>query len=92
MYNLSVMITCLLFDPGNVSFTWLTIQRGSQVNVTNVSDRLTLSITRLALKYQGKLFMNRGTISSDQGVVESLALLTLAGEGYSGQQGPGAGQ
>ena len=78
-------------QPGNISVTWMTVQRGSQVNFTNVAERLTLSITRFVVKYEGKVYMNRGTINSDEGVVESLGLLTLAGEGYGAQLGPGAG-
>lgn len=81
-----------LTKPGNISFTSLTVQRGSVCYLTSVVEWMMLSITQLAVKYEGKVFMNRGTINSDRGIVESLGLLTLAGEGYSAETGPGAGK
>lgn len=81
-----------LTKPGNVSFTWLTVQRGSRCTFTDVAEGLTLSITRFVVKYEGVVLMNRGTINSDEGVVESLGLLSLAGEGFPAEEGPGAGE
>ena len=78
--------------PGNISYTWLTVQRGSRCYFTNVAEKLTLSITRFVVKYEGVVYMNRGTINSDEGVVESLGQLTLAGEGFPAEQGSGAGE
>lgn len=80
-----------LTKPGNISYTSLTVQSNSKCIFTDVANGLTLSIVRFAVKYKGEVYMNRGTIVSDHGIIESLGLLSLAGEGYSAEYGPGAG-
>lgn len=81
-----------LTAPGNISFSHLTIQRGSEVTFTEKpGSSLYLDLTKLSIKYEGLMWMNKGTIISGNGVVESLAILDVNFQGHGSQAGTGAG-
>ena len=77
--------------PGNVSITKLTIQRGSVMELSHIQNDLFLTISKLKIKYEGILHMNKGLINSDHGVIESEGLLNVSFAGYTAESGPGAG-
>ena len=78
-------------SPGNISVTWLTIQRGSKVTFTDVADNLLLTLTKLRIMYQGLMMMNKGTISSGSGVIESEGVLNADFMGHPNEEGKGKG-
>ncbi|KAK3576663.1 hypothetical protein CHS0354_004948 [Potamilus streckersoni] len=78
--------------PGNISFSHLTIQRSSLATLTDVTAGLVLHIIKVSIKYEGEMRLNRGTIYSDEGVVESLGFLSVDHMGYSAESGLGAGR
>ncbi|MEW8547022.1 MAG: hypothetical protein AB2693_26200, partial [Candidatus Thiodiazotropha sp.] len=78
-------------QPGNISVTCLTIQRGSTATFTDVADNLVLTLTKLRIQYQGLMMMNKGTIYSDSGVVESEAVLNADFMGHPNEVGVGKG-
>ena len=77
--------------PGNISVTCLTIQRGSTAIFTDVADNLVLCMTKLRIMYEGLMMMNKGTIFSDSGVVESEGVLNADYMGHVNEEGPGKG-
>lgn len=80
-----------LTKPGNISLSHLTIQRGSEVTFTEKpGSKLVLDLTKLSVKYEGLMWMNKGTIFSANGVVESRGLLNIDYMGHPAQGGPGA--
>lgn len=81
-----------LTQPGNISLSHLTIQRGSEVKFTEKpGSNLVLDLTKLSIKYEGLMWMNKGTIFSANGVVESLGILNVDYMGHDAANGPGAG-
>lgn len=79
-------------NPGNISFSHLTIQRGSEATFTEKpGSSLFLDLTKLSVKYEGLMWMNKGTIISGNGVVESLGILNVDYQGHAQQSGSGAG-
>ena len=78
-------------SPGNISVTCLTIQRGSKATFTDVADNLVLTLTKLRIQYQGLMMMNKGTIYSDSGVVESEGVLNADFMGHVNEAGVGKG-
>ena len=78
-------------SPGNISVTWLTIQRGSKATFTDVADNLVLTLTKLRIQYQGLMMMNKGTIFSESAVVESEGVLNADYMGHVNEQGKGKG-
>ena len=77
-------------QPGNISMSHLTIQRGSVATLLETEANLVLNIIKLTIRYEGLMQVNKGTIYSDIGVIESLANLTLAFMGYDAETGLGA--
>ena len=80
--------------PGNISFTWLTIQRGSVATFTDVVDdhnTLVLTLAKLRIMYQGLMMMNKGSIFSDIGVVQSEGILNADFMGHVNEGGVGKG-
>lgn len=76
-------------EKGNISLSHLVIQRGSKATFLESEASLVITINRLAIRYQGRMSLNTGTIYSDSGVIESEGVLWLAYEGYEAESGPG---
>ena len=74
---------------GNISLTIFTIQRGSVARFTVSEHELTLQVIELNIKFEGRMFMTDGTIYSDNGNIESKAVLSVDYMGYGAQSGPG---
>ena len=78
--------------PGNIRFSHLTIQRGSEATFTEKPGTdLFLDLTKLSVNYEALMWMNKGTIISGNAVVESLAILNVDFQGHDKQSGTGAG-
>ncbi|WAR26297.1 TENX-like protein [Mya arenaria] len=81
-----------LTAPGNISLSHLTIQRGSEATFTEKpGNSLVLDLVKLSIKYEGLMWMNKGTINSGNGVVESLGILNVDYMGHAEGSGPGVG-
>ena len=78
-------------NPGNISFAIVIIKRGGNLEFRKIVQDLLLTVNKLAIHYQGKLFMNHGTIYSTYGLLYSLGLLSIDRTGYPSETGPGAG-
>ena len=81
-----------LTAPGNISLSHLTIQRGSEATFTEKEgSSLVLDLSKLSIKYEGLMWMNKGTINSANAVVESLGVLDVNFQGSLANTGPGVG-
>lgn len=80
-----------LTTPGNISFSLLKIQRGSEVTCTETESDLSITIVKFLIQYEGLLSMNTGTIYSEIGVIESKGRLVLDSMGHGSEYGPGHG-
>lgn len=79
-------------QPGNISLSYLTIHGGSILTFTEKpGSNLVLDLIKLRIKYEGLMWMNKGSIFSSSGVVESLGVLNIDYMGHSAENGPGAG-
>ncbi|KAL4230250.1 hypothetical protein ACF0H5_010636 [Mactra antiquata] len=82
-----------LTKPGNISLSHLTIQRGSEATFQEkLGINLVLDLTKLSIKYEGLMWMNKGSIFSDNGVIESLGVLNIDYMGNEAENGLGAGR
>ena len=80
-----------LSEPGNLSFADVVVKREGDVEFRRVTDFLRLNCDALAVKYQGKLYINHGEIFTSFGSLDSEGEINLDGVGFSAEEGPGAG-
>ena len=77
-------------QPGNVTLAMLTVQRGSVMELTQVTDPMTVHVDTFKINYEGTVNMNQGTLNSNTGIIESEGLLDLSSTGHTSGTGPGA--
>lgn len=77
---------------GNFTFGSAAIERNAEMTFSRVSEfDLRLNCAEFRIKYEGKMFMNHGTIDSSFAWIESEGLLSLNGKGYGPETGIGKG-
>lgn len=76
---------------GNFTFGTVTVERNSEITFSRVTFDLKLNCAEFRIKYEGKTFMNHGTIDSSFAWIESEGLLSLKGKGFGPEQGIGRG-
>ncbi|XP_072025321.1 uncharacterized protein [Amphiura filiformis] len=81
----------VITSPGNISFSEITVQRGSIMELEKIKDDLTITATWIRIKYEGRVEMNHGNIDTSHGNIESLGVLNLNYTGFKSEAGPGAG-
>ena len=78
-------------SPGNISFSEITVQRNSVIELQKIDEDLTITASWLNIKYEGQVNMNHGNIDTGHANIESLGVLNLNYTGFSSENGPGAG-
>ncbi|KAK3755992.1 hypothetical protein QZH41_003345 [Actinostola sp. cb2023] len=76
---------------GNFTFGTVTIERNSEIAFSRVTFDLRLNCAEIRIKYEGKAFINHGTIDSSFAWIESEGLLSLKGKGFGPETGIGRG-
>ena len=77
--------------PGNVSFAEVTVKRGGNLEFRKIHGDLSLTVDKLLVHYQGKMYMNHGSILSTYGHLYSQGLLSVNYAGHPPESGPGRG-
>ena len=78
-------------NKGNISLSHLTVQRGSEAVFIETEANLVLFLIKISIKFEGLMWMNKGSIYSREGVIESLAVLDVNFKGHDAGMGTGAG-
>ena len=78
-------------EPGNLSIAELTVKRGGNLELRKVLGDMRLTVDKLLIHYQGKMYVNHGAILSTYGHLYSQGLLSVDVSGYASQSGPGSG-
>lgn len=78
-------------SKGNFTFGTVTVERNSEITFSRVAYDLMLSSADLRIKYEGKMFINHGSIFSSFAWIESEGLLSLDGKGFDPEKGVGKG-
>ena len=81
----------LVTEPGNITFSWLTVQKDSRIDFQETEETFTLTASEFTIKYHGHVHMNRGSIHTGDAVIESEGYLNLNATGYGPETGPGKG-
>ena len=79
-------------DQGNISIADVTVKKGGNLEFRKITNDLTLIVNQLYIHYQGKLYMNHGSIFSTYGHLYSQGLLSLSYTGKTAHQGIGRGK
>ena len=74
-------------QPGNISFSQITVQRRSVVALSEIQEDLTVTASKLTIKFNGLVNMNRGSIDTGDATIESQGVLNLDYTGYPAESG-----
>ena len=77
--------------PGNLSIAEVTVKQGGNLEFRKIQGDLSLTVDKLVIHYQGKMYLNHGMILSTYGHLYSQGLLSVDYAGYPHQSGPGKG-
>lgn len=81
----------VISKPGNLSIAEVTVKMGGNLEFRKIDKDMSLTVDSLLIHYQGKMYMNHGSVLSTYGHLYSQGLFSTDFTGHPSQSGPGNG-